>query len=313
MNRQRHLQGLIAAGFTPFQSSGSVDLDTIPSLVEHLIANGCTGIYACGSTGEGPLLTSEERRAIAEAYIQSIAGRVPVFIQVGHNSVEESAALAAHAAENGADYISACAPGYFRPDTVSSLVDCMTEIAAAAPHTPFYYYHIPRFTGTDLDMVEFLRQCDTKLPSLAGIKYSDLKLFEFQACCEYRDGHYDMLWGCDEMLLAALATGAKAAIGSTYNFAAPVYHEVIRSFDVGNLKNAQAHMFRAVQLVNLLNGKHGPIHACMKAVMEMIGLPCGDIRLPMKPLSIEKKQALKTDLIDLGFFEWIDSTASSRQ
>ena len=235
---------------------------------------------------------------------------MPVFVQVGHNSIEESVELAIHAASVGADFISACAPSYFRPNTVPSLVACMAQIAGAAPDLPFYYYHIPRLTGADLDMVEFLRQSDSAIPSLAGIKYSDLKLFEFQACQAFEQGRYDILWGCDEMLLAALATGAKGAVGSTYNFAAPVYQQVIDYYQRGEMANAQAAMFRAVELVNLLNGRHGPIHSCMKSLMGMLGLDCGGCRLPMGAISSEAAAALKTDLTALGFFDWIATVSA---
>lgn len=302
------LSGLIAAGFTPLHADGQLNLAMVPQLVEHLISQQVKGIYVCGSTGEGPLLTGDERRLVTEAYIKACAGRLPIIVQVGHNSIEESCELAAHAASAGADYLSACSPGYFKPDTVKSLVTCMGAIAATAPDIPFYYYHIPRFTGAELSMVEFLRQSQQEIPSLAGIKYSDLKLFEFQECLAFDNGRYDILWGCDEMLLGALATGAKAAVGSTYNFAAPVYYQVIDAFQSGDIEAAQAAMLKAVKLITLLSAGYGPIHSCMKSLMGMIGHEIGPARLPFGGLSSENAHKLKADLTTLGFFDWISPT-----
>ncbi len=308
MTKHTKLEGLIAAGFTPQHPDGSLNLALVPALVDHLIGQGVTGIYACGSTGEGPLLSSDERRQVAEAYIEASAGRLPVAVQVGHNSLAESCALARHAVEAGADIISALSPSYFQPADVQNLVDCMAEIAEQAPQLPFYYYHIPRLTGTDMSMVAFLEAGGGVIPNLAGIKYSDFKLFEYQDCLHFQDGAYDILWGCDEMLLSALATGARAAVGSTYNMAAPIYLEVMRHFAAGHMEAAQQAMLRSVQYVNACNGRHGAALTCLKATMAMIGLDCGPTRMPLRPLDPDAFSALQHDLEKRGFFDWIQAS-----
>src|SRR4051812_41480967 len=148
------LRGLIAAVFTPLRPDGSLDLDRVGPLVEQLLGDGVDGIYAVGSTGEGVSLTTPERQQVASAYVSAAAGRCPVVVQVGHNSLAEARGLAAHAQRIGATAISATPPTYFRPDTLSVLVDCLAEITAGAPDLPFYYYHIPSKTGVTFDMVE---------------------------------------------------------------------------------------------------------------------------------------------------------------
>ena len=105
----------------------------------------------------------------------------------------------------------------------------MQHIASGAPNLPFYYYHIPMLTGSTLDMVEFLTQGAKSIPNLVGLKYTDTKLYEFQNCLELAAGRFDVVWGCDEMLLGALATGGRGAIGSTYNIAAPPVQSTDRS------------------------------------------------------------------------------------
>ena len=133
-------EGLIAATYTPLRSNGSLNLDRVPPLVEHLLGDGVGGLYVCGSTGEGVSLTGDERRAVAEAYTAAAAGRVAVIVQVGHNSLAEARSLAEHAQQIGADAISATCPSYFKISTAELLVDCMAEAAAGAPDLPFYYY-----------------------------------------------------------------------------------------------------------------------------------------------------------------------------
>lgn len=294
------IQGLIAATFATFHADGSLNLDGIPPLVEKLVGDGLKGVFICGTNGEGPNLTIEERMAVAEAYVASAKGRLLVFVHVGHTSIAECRKLAAHAAEIGADAISAVAAFYFKPVNVANLVDSMAQIAAAAPNTPFYYYHIPALTGVGMDMVDFLRLGEEKIPNLAGIKYTAATLHEYQACLNFKDGKFDVLFGYDELLLPALAVGAKGAVGSTYNFAAPLYLRVMELFEQGELHEAQQQQLLLVNMIREMV-KFSPIPA-QKAIMEMIGMDLGPSRLPLVSLSGQDRQLLQSRLEALGFF-----------
>ncbi|MFC7526453.1 dihydrodipicolinate synthase family protein [Parapedobacter sp. GCM10030251] len=294
------IQGLIAATFATFHADGSLNLDGIPPLVEKLVDDGLKGVFICGTNGEGPNLTIEERMAVAEAYVASAKGRLLVFVHVGHTSIAECRKLAAHAAEIGADAISAVAAFYFKPVNVANLVDSMAQIAAAAPNTPFYYYHIPALTGVGMDMVDFLRLGEEKIPNLAGIKYTAATIHEYQACLNFKDGKFDVLFGYDELLLPALAVGAKGAVGSTYNFAAPLYLRVMELFEQGELHEAQQQQLLLVNMIREMV-KFSPIPA-QKAIMEMIGMDLGPSRLPLVSLSGQDRQLLQSRLEALGFF-----------
>ena len=296
------LRGLIAATYTPLDHNGELDTDPIGPTTEWLIAQGISGLYACGSTGEGMSLRSAERCSVAEAYVQSAAGRVPVIVQVGHNSVAEARQLAAHAQQIGADAVSATCPSYFKVNDVDTLVDCMAEVAAGAPELPFYYYHIPALTGSTLDMVEFLRLGGTRIPNLRGLKYTDTKLHEFQQCLELDQGRFDVVWGCDEMMLGALATGATAAIGSTFNIAAPLYLEIIDAFRLGDFVEARRLQSLSVAMIRAI-GKY-PFHPAMKSVLGFSGFDLGGCRLPQGRLSQSETETLRNELSLLGYFEW---------
>ena len=261
-----------------------------------------TGMYVCGSTGEGPLLSTEERKATAEAHIAAGKGKIPSIVQVGHNSLAEAQGLAAHAEQAGADAIAAVPPTYFKCTTVDNLVDCMAMIASAAPNTPFFYYHVPGLTGGNFDMVEFLEKGAAKMPNLAGIKYSSLTLFEFQECLNYNDGQFNILFGCDEMLLGGLATGAPGAVGSTFNFAGPLYNKVIDAFNEGDMELAQKYQLLSVKMVKMLYGYRG--QPGFKGIMKLLGVDCGPNRLPLQSLSDTEAEAMKRDLDKIGFFDW---------
>ncbi len=299
---QLKLDGLIAATTTPFAEDRSLRLDDIVPMVDQLIASGVRGLYVCGSTGEGMSLRAEERRLVAEATISASGGRVPVIVQVGHNSLGEARKLAQHAEEAGADAVSATCPSYFKIGDVEILVQSMGDIASAAPGTPFYYYHIPALTGSSIDITEFMRRGGDRIATLAGLKYTNTLLHEFQSCMQVDPERFDVVWGCDEMLLGALATGAKAAIGSTYNVAAPLYLQVMSAFKNSDHASARELQFRSVEMVEVM--KRFPFHAALKAMMQMLGMPGGPCRLPIENLDADAIDDLRQQLDQIGFFQW---------
>jgi N-acetylneuraminate lyase len=301
------LTGLIAASVTPMHTDGRVNLPQIGPSVDFLITEGVAGLYVCGSTGEGMSLTTAERRAVAKAHVDAAQGRVPVVVQVGHNSLEESRALATHAQQIGADAVSAAAPFYYPINSVSLLVDSAAHVAAGAPDLPFYYYHIPGLTGVCLDMTELLEMGAERIPNLAGLKYTAPTFAELQACVELEQGRFDVLLGCDEMLLSGLVVGARGAVGSTYNIAAALYRRIFDTLAGGRLDEARAWQYRAVQMVDTL--KSYPFLPALKAVLAIRGLDPGPCRLPLPPLPADRIATLRDDLEAIGFFEWCGDRA----
>ncbi|PST83865.1 N-acetylneuraminate lyase [Pedobacter yulinensis] len=298
------ITGLIAATFAAYHTDGSLNNTLIPALVEKMIDDGVAGVFICGTNGEGPNLTVAERMEVAEAYVAAAAGRILVLVHVGHSSIAESRKLAAHAERIGADAISAVSAFYFKPSDVGNMVDCMAEIASAAPNTPFYYYHIPALTGVAIDMVTFLELAGPRIPNLAGIKYTAATLHEYQACVSYQNGRFDVLFGYDELLLPALAVGARGAIGSTYNFAAPLYLQVMKLFAAGLRDEAAAMQLHAVNMVRNLV-KFPPIPA-QRAIMSHLGFDLGPCRLPLTPLKTSQADDLIAALGSDGFFDAVD-------
>lgn len=294
------ITGLIAATFAAYHQDGTINLDIITSLVDKMIADGLSGVFICGTNGEGPNLTVEERMAIAEAYVKAANKRILVLVHVGHSSIAECRKLAAHAEHIGADAISSVAAFYFKPTSINNLVNSMAAIASAAPATPFYYYNIPTLTGVGMDMISFLQKAEDLIPNLAGIKYTASTLHEYQACLNYKNGKFDILFGYDEMLLPALAVGAKGAIGSTYTFAAPLYLQVIKLYEAGMSQQAAAIQLHAVNMVRELV-KYPPIPA-QRAIMKMEGYDLGKCRLPLEPLTVKEANEFKVSLEAMDFF-----------
>lgn len=301
----KKIEGLIAATFGAFNQDGSLNLSLIPAIVDKMVTDGLTGVFVCGTNGEGPNMTIEERMAVAEAYVKASNKRILVLVHVGHSSIAEARKLAAHAEQIGADAISSVAAFYFKPTSVRNLVSSIGEIAAAAPSLPFYYYHIPHLTGVALDMVEFLKVSEESIPNLVGIKYTATTIQEFLACLNYKNGKFDILYGLDEMLLPALSVGAKGAIGSTYTYAAPLYLKVMELYKSNKHNEARQMQYHLGEMVRCII-KYAPIPS-QRAIMKMQGFELGPSRLPLVNLTDAQFADLRNLLQQVGFFEILES------
>jgi N-acetylneuraminate lyase len=296
-----HLEGLIAAPFTPMKADGTLNADLIPAYYRLLKDNGVKGAFICGSTGEGVSLSLAEKKMVAEAWASATQGDkdFKVMTLVGGTCLADAIELARHAQQTGLYAVSFTAPFYFKPATVQQLAICCKQIADAVPDMPFYYYHIPVLNGTGFAMYDLLQAVEGLIPNFAGIKYTHEDFMDFLSCLHFADGRYDMLWGRDENMLPALSLGARGAVGSTFNYAAPLYNALIEAFEQGNLKKAQALQQDSIDMIRLL-GKYGGI-ATGKAYMKLIGLDCGAFRLPVKNMSDEQYLQFKQDAEQIKF------------
>lgn len=296
------LHGLVAATHVPLNSAGELNLSIVEKLAEHLHRIGVRTVFVNGSTGESHSLSVEERLSLARRWSEVVRHtNQQLIIHVGANCLVDAKSLAAHAQSIGATAISALAPSYFKPKSVEILVEWCREIASAAPGLPFYYYDIPGMTGVSLPMVPFLHLGVERIPTLAGLKFSNPDLMTYQQCLHLHGDRFDVPWGIDEYLLSALSVGAIGGVGSSYNFAAPLYHRMIAAFAMGNLAQARAEQFRSVQLIEML-GRFGYM-AAAKAVMGFLGVEVGPARLPHSNLTPDQRTQLRSMLVQWGFFD----------
>lgn len=299
MNLQ--LKGLIAAPFTPMNQDGSLNLELIPDYYQFLKQNDITGAFICGSTGEGVSLTVSEKKQVAEAWAQCSKGdkEFTVMPLLGGTCITDCIELAKHAQQIGLDAVSFTSPFYFKPASIEMLAECIIAIAKTVPEMPFYYYHIPVLTGVGFAMFDLLKAIDERVPNFAGIKYTHEDFMDFQTCLNYKNGKYDMLWGRDENMLSALAVGAKGAVGSTFNYAAPLYYDLINAFNQNDMEKAGKLQQKSIDMIRLL-GKYGGI-SVGKAYMKLVGIDCGKFRLPVKNMSDTQFDAFQTDVAALDF------------
>lgn len=297
------IKGLIDAPFTPFYENGEVNYEVIPAYAAMLAKNGLVGVFINGSSGEGYMLTTEERMKLAEAWVAAVPQGFKVIVHVGSCCVKDSRLLAQHAQKIGAWGIGAMAPPFPKIGRIEELVKYCEEIASGAPELPFYFYHIPAFNGAFLPMVKFLEAVDGRIPNFAGIKYTFESIYEYNQCRLYKDGKFDMLHGQDETILPELAMGgAQGGIGGTTNYNGRELVGIIDAWKAGDLELARERQNFAQEVINVICHFRGNIVAG-KRIMKLIGLDLGKNRTPFQNMTDEEETQMKKELEEIHFFE----------
>ncbi len=277
----QHTTGLIAAPPTAFQDNDAIDLRAVGPLAAHLHQQGVSGVFVNGTTGEGMSLTTDEREQLAQEWRRTLPAGMKLFVHAGHNSLPEAIRLAGHAQRIGADAVAVIAPNFYKPSGQDGVITWCAAIAAAAPGLPFYFYHMPAMSGVNLTITRFLETAGARIPNLAGVKFTFEALQDYQQALHLEGGRYDVLWGRDEMLLGALAMGARGAVGSTYNVAAPLYLKLIAAFASGDLSLARKLQGRAITMINAMVAT-GSFFPTLKAMLRAQGVPMSSrVRLPL--------------------------------
>lgn len=295
--------GLIDAPFTPFRENGDLNLEPIEKYAAMLQKNGLQGVFINGSSGEGYMLTTEERMQLAERWLKVAPQGFKVIVHVGSCCLRESQKLAAHAQEIGAWGIGSMAPPFPKIGRIEELVKYCEAIANSAPDLPFYYYHIPAFNGAFLPMLELLKAVDGRISNFAGIKYTFESLYEYNQCRLYKNGKYDMLHGQDETILPSLAQGgAQGGIGGTTNYNGRELVGIIEAWKNGDIETAREKQNFSQEVINVICRYRGNIVGG-KRIMKLLGFDLGPNRVPFQNMTNEEEQQMKKELEAINFFE----------
>lgn len=294
--------GLIDAPFTPFHENGDLNLEPIEKYAAMLQKNGLQGVFINGSSGEGYMLTTEERMQLAERWLKVAPQGFKVIVHVGSCCLRESQKLAAHAQEIGAWGIGSMAPPFPKISRIEELVKYCEAIANSAPDLPFYYYHIPAFNGAFFPMLELLKAVDGRISNFAGIKYTFESLYEYNQCRLYKKGKYDMLHGQDETILPSLAQGgAQGGIGGTTNYNGRELVGIIEAWKNGDIETAREKQNFSQEVINVICRYRGNIVGG-KRIMKLLGFDLGPNRVPFQNMTNKEEQQMKKELEAINFF-----------
>ena len=274
------LRGALAASVTPLRDgAGSVDAGAFGPLADFYVDAGLDGVLVLGTAGEGILFGADERRRVAELFVEASTGRLQVAVHCGAQTTAETVALAAHAAEAGADAVVVIGPPYFRLDERAQHAHFLAAASACAP-LPFYVYEFASTAGYAVSpaVIERLRE---DAPNLAGLKVSDTP---FDAFRQYLLPDLDVFVGPEALIPEGLANGAVGAVSA---LASALPHEVVAVVREPTSDGGE----RLAELRAFV--ERFPRQAALKRLLALQGVPVGEsVRAPLRGLTDDERDEL---------------------
>jgi len=298
------MQGIFPAVITPFRPDERIDYQAWQKLLEFQIASGIDGVFALGGQGEFFALSEEEREVAARFCAQTVAGRVPVYVNVGCVTTQESVRLAQRAEADGVDAVVVVTPYYIRP-SADELVDHYTEICQSV-RIPVLAYTVPDRTGVELTP-SILTRLASICENFAGLKDSSGKL---DAIPEYLAAGLKVFIGRDHLILEALRRGAVGAVTACANVAPRAFVDLYRAFVAREMELAEKLQAMIIPLREAF--ALGTFPAVVKEAMEMAGLHAGRCRRPVGQLSVEARYKLLQALDGLRSRGYVGSETAAR-
>lgn len=287
------MRGAYSAIFTPFDQSNQVNFDMLATIANFQIEQGVQGFFVTGSTGEGLLLSYEERLAVIQHVVEVSAGRATVVAHVGHPSTDYASRLAVDSAKVGADWIGSVTPIYHG----TTFEGAMRHYGAISNATdlPFMIYSLGGVVDPVRDAAFF------ELPNVCGLKYTGANFFSLQQLVLNVHRRVATMSGFDEQFVAGQSFGFQGGIGTTFNFAPKIYADIYRLYQDGNIHEAAKLQADINRVTNLMIGYEN--WSYRKAIMKYIGFDCGSARPPYAPLTDEQYESFASQLDELNVLQ----------
>jgi 4-hydroxy-tetrahydrodipicolinate synthase len=295
------LRGAFTALVTPFDADGTLDEATLRQLVRWQVLAGIDGVVPCGTTGEAPTLTLEERERVIAATVETVAerpsrNRVTVIAGAGSNDTRATIAATRRAATIGADAALIVAPYYNRPD--GRMLESHFRAVADEGDLPIVVYNVPSRTGSNVPADVFLRLAEH--PRVIAIKEASGNLEQISRICRDRPRDVAVLAGDDAWTLAVMAMGGDGVVSVASNEIPSEMAALCAAARAGDWDGARRIHERWLPLF-LANFQGGPNPVPAKAAMQAMGLLATDaVRQPLLPLADADRERFVGTLGDLG-------------
>lgn len=293
---ERKIEGIITALLTPFTEEGNIDEEALQELVEFQVKSGIHGLYPCGTVGEGPTMSIEQRKRVAEIVMGQVKARIPVIVHIGAINTTMTVELAKHAEKVGADALGCVTPYYFTLDD-DAIIEHYRRVAEAV-RIPLFVYNIPH--RTNINITPNLMAKLAKLPNIVGIKDSSR---DFTQLCEYIEKlgkGFTVICGTDALMIPALFMGAKGAISAISNVFPELFVDAYNAYKKRNYEKAIELQFKIIVTRRALAK---PTVAPLKEALKMRGFRAGTVKNPLRPMTEKEIIELRNSLIGLGLIK----------
>ena len=296
-----HFTGIMPALITPLDEKGNVKVDTVKTLVDYYLDCGVDGFYSVGGTGEGVLLTLDQRKAMAEAAIQANAKRGKVIVHTGAINSLEVLELTRFATAAGADGISSVLPSIYFQYNFDEIVRFYSDIAANTD-LPILIY--ANHTGNGVNMTKLLERL-LEIDNIVGAKDTRANYYAMWDLKQLNNGDVNIINGPDESLLCGLTMGADGGIGATYGAMPELFVGIYREFMAGNNLRARELQYQANKIIKtMLKHAGGCVIKPLKEMLRINGIDAGVDVYPAEGFTAERSKALVNDLDAVGYKWW---------
>jgi 4-hydroxy-tetrahydrodipicolinate synthase len=291
------IQGIISAMITPFTKNGEfVDFDKVGPLADRLVRGGVHGLFPCGTTGEGLLMSPEERMEVIEEVVQAVGKRTKVIAHTGAMDTATTIELTRHAQECGAHGAAIVAPGFYTYDE-AALAQFYISVAKAVKDFPIMLYNIPGCAKNALSASLIIRLAET-VGNIVGIKDSSGSMPLLTQLLGNVPAGFQVVNGADDYGYQAFLAGAAGAVSGTSNVSHELYLSVYNNVVKGNLKKAWQEQVRLEKLCRIL--EYGKNIAVFKEGLRLRGFDAGYVRPPQRELTAAEKKNLAKQLEAVG-------------
>ena len=275
-----NIKGIIVPLITPLTETGEIDQHGVDWLINFLIDKGINGLLIGWTTGEGPLLSIQERFFLAETVVSAVNHRIPVIIHAGSITTLQTIQLAQHADRTGADGI-AIIPPYFYRLQEEAIVAHYQAVIKSVPNLPVFLYNNPFVLANELNYSVTKRLSDD-FNNVVGIKDSSGNLDFLKACNLLRNGDFITFMGNDKFILPALSMGINGCVSGNANVVPEFFVDIFNAIQSQNIEKAKS-LHREIETLIPILGD-GDI-SLFKQILELRGLPKSTTRAPLYPPS----------------------------
>ena len=280
---------------TPFNSDETINYNKLDELLDYHCTHGTDAIIICGTTGESATMTEEEHMQCVKFAIDRVKGRIPVIAGTGSNCTRTAIDMSKEAADYGADGLLLVTP-YYNKATQAGLIGHYTAVAKEAK-APIIMYSVASRTGCNIEpatVAELVKNVD----NIVAVKEASGNISQVAKIMALTDGNIDLYSGNDDQIVPMLSLGAKGVISVLSNVAPQETHDICEKFFNGDVKGSAALQLKALPLIEQLFCEVNPIP--VKKAMQLMGVECGPLRMPLTEISKEHEQALAKAMKDFG-------------
>ncbi|MCI9228452.1 4-hydroxy-tetrahydrodipicolinate synthase [Lachnospiraceae bacterium 56-18] len=288
-------KGAGVAIVTPFKEDESIDYDRLDELIDFHCENGTDSIIICGTTGESATMTEKEHLECVKFTIERTKGRIPVIAGSGSNCTRTAVEMSKEAESYGADGLLLVTP-YYNKATQAGLIAHYTAVAKEVK-APIIMYSVASRTGCNIEPATVAALVNN-VDNIVGIKEASGNIGQVARIMALTDGNIDLYSGNDDQIVPLLSLGGKGVISVLSNIAPKETHDMCEKFFEGDIKGSAELQLKAIPLVEQLFCEVNPIP--VKKAMQLIGMDCGGLRMPLTELTKAHEESLAKAMKDFG-------------